>query len=309
MLKIFKKIRQRWRNSSSYETVRVTSEMEQSVDLSEDIQRILLETDLIRSHIRDVKFDLLRLLDFPENFTRAFHLYGEKKPFQDVYTWMDTMMLNASMEMGKPTPNVFANEQTYSFKRERSIETFFNLLQKRETTKKHTPEKIIHELENILHTEIIDKEILLKIQNNLKQELSLFQRRFHLLQRYPRLFMKQKIVEHELKDAYHVSFVQQAFTNMRAMYKIYYKNFLHEYHSFTPMEHRLLRHAEMNYLLKMKAFSNLYPTFHSSTTNAHARQFQYYFSDQYICIDSKDEYEVPISNYILSQGGYGLIQL
>lgn len=306
MFKLFKKIRNRWRGS--YETVRITSETEQSVDLSEEIQSILLETDFIRTHLREVKFKLLRLLDFPEKFASAFHRYDENKPSQDVYQWMDNMMLNASMDMIKPTPDVFKHERTYSLKREQSIEPFFDMLQKRDTTKKHTPEKLIHELENILHTEIIDKEILLKIQNNLEQELSLFQKRFHLLQRYPRMHMKQKIVEHQLQDAYHVSFVKQAFTNMHAMYKIYYKNFLYEYHNFTPMEHRLLRHTEMNYLLKMKAFSNLF-TFYTTSSNVHTRQFQYYFSDQYICIDSKDEFEAPISNYILSQGGYALIQV
>ncbi len=299
---MFTFLKQIWRRP--YETVQVHSDSDESVEVSEQTQCIIIQTDLIRTHIRQIKFDILRLFEFPEKYARANRIWKERQEDEDVYTVIDMMMLTASIDNRPATPT----EQKYN-KKERSIEPFFNWLERRERTKKHTPEKIIQELETLLPTQTLDKELLLRIQHNLQEELELFQRRFHLLLRYPRLYMKKKIVELRIKDAYYHQFVEEAFANMRALSKVYQKYFLHEYCNFTAVEKRILQHSEMTLLLKMKAFHILYPTFQPKNTNEYGRRFQYYFSDQYICVDYTDEYEVPISNYIFSEDSYVLLRV
>lgn len=243
----------------------------------------LVDTKQLEADIRRVKFDILRLLEFPEMFMEVSRRHT-KTQFTDTYSVLDKMFLHASIEK----EYVSKYSTTKKTETNLSVEEFFQELNE---------DSLYISVETHTHKQK---------QTELIQELDIFRHLFMCLLKFPRMYMKRHCPQ---DDEYSICYIQEAFRKLRKIYPSYYNYFFKLYDTFNDYETRIWEHRKITLLLKLKSVYSVLPTLFHSIQNNYAKEFHYFFTDEITVINEDDTKEYIIADSLFTFGTYALVQL
>lgn len=248
----------------------------------------------LRNELRAIKFAILRLLDFPECYQRTYDKLTQSSD-TNTLQYIEQIMIHASIDTPYNTSTV-ATEHT--------LDGFRKWLHEIDRTQQHT-----FSSSSVVILDLIAPYIHRKTEEELKQEIELFKRRFVLLLKFPKMHIKQHTLNQQRMRARDIPYLQSAFYIMKSMSESFSRHFIKEYPTLTQAEERTWSHRDVTMYMKMKAFSELMPQVCTHVTDVYAKRFEYYFTDTLCALKNTELAKTPHLKTLYTLAEYSLVEL